>query len=123
MPVLGYWTFGWGIEPDGQPFDRALELSSVRRRFADLTAEPNPLEDTVSLPALLLHGGRDAYPDAALIEFPQAGHDLLRMRGGAVTAIASGVGFAAASSRRSRSVSGYVSTDRAGACSSSTTAG
>ena len=89
------------IEPDGQPFDRALQFTSLRRRFGELPWEPDNLDGSVSLPTVLLHGARDArtpdramqalaerLPEAALIEFPQAGHDLLRMRGGAVTTIA-----------------------------------
>jgi pimeloyl-ACP methyl ester carboxylesterase len=89
------------LEPDGQPFDRARQFSSLRRRFADVTWEPDALAGTVVLPTVLLHGARDArtprpavrsfaarLPDAGLIEFDHAGHDLLRMRAGAVTAIA-----------------------------------
>lgn len=91
------------IEPDGQPFDRARTFS-LPDRFGQLPWEPDPLPDTLnelSLPTVLLHGARDArtpvaavrtlaerLPDAALIEFTQAGHDLLRMRSSAVTAIA-----------------------------------
>jgi pimeloyl-ACP methyl ester carboxylesterase len=91
------------LEPDGQPFDRA-RIFSLHDRFGDLPWEPDSLPETVGelpLPAVLLYGGRDArippaavralaesLHDAALIEFPQAGHDLLRMRSGPVTAIA-----------------------------------
>jgi pimeloyl-ACP methyl ester carboxylesterase len=90
------------IEPDGQPFDRARMFSLDR--LGDLAWEPDPLPDILSelsVPTVLLHGARDAripvvsvrtlaqrLPDAALIEFPQAGHDLLRLRGGQVTMIA-----------------------------------
>jgi hypothetical protein len=89
------------IRPDGQPSDRARQFSSLRHRFGELTWEPDPLGGDVSLPTAVLYGAREArtprhaaqaltdrLPDAALIEFPQAGHDLLRRRTGEVTAIA-----------------------------------
>lgn len=91
------------LEVDGQPFDRARTLS-VRDRFGQLPWEPEALGTAIgelSVPTVLLHGARDAriplpavralaerLPNAALIEFAHAGHDLLRMRSRQVTAIA-----------------------------------
>jgi proline iminopeptidase len=93
------------LEPDGRPFDRNRTFS-LRERFGELPWEPDPLPgalDDLSVPSLLLHGARDAripadavaalaarLPDAAVVELTHAGHDLLRTRGGVVTAIAAG---------------------------------
>jgi proline iminopeptidase len=110
------------LEPDGQPFDTALGFS-LRERFGEQPWEPDPLPETLdelSLPTLALHGARDAripvasvralverLPDAALVEFPHAWHDLLRWRSDPVTAIAAamargGLPYAVAAGERVR---------------------
>jgi len=91
--------------PDGQPFDRALLMESERRRYADLPFRPFELAERLgelAFPAVVLAGDRDArvpqaaanelvdrLPDARLVRFPHAGHDLLRMRTRAVVRIIS----------------------------------
>lgn len=89
--------------PDGQPFDRALLMESDRRRHADLPFHPFELAGRLSelaVPTVVLAGDRDArvpraaadellagLPDARLVRFRHAGHDLLRLRTRAVVRI------------------------------------
>lgn len=89
--------------PDGRPFDRALLMEPERERYAELPFHPFDLVARLSAlqaPAVVLAGDRDArvplaaatemiehLPDARLVRFPHAGHDLLRMRTTAVVRI------------------------------------
>lgn len=90
--------------PDGLPFDRTGLFGASRQRYEHLGQEPFDFADRLpelQLPTVVLAGDRDTRipPDAtrelvdglphiSLVRFPQAGHDLLRLRTSAVTQIA-----------------------------------
>lgn len=80
-------------------------MEADRRRYADLPFRPFEHAERLgelALPSVVLAGDRDArvplaaateliegLPDARLVRFPHAGHDLLRMRTRAVVRIVS----------------------------------
>ena len=93
--------------PDGAPFDRSRALDGVRAANPEVPAAPfdaTPWLNELRLPTLVLQGARDTrmppvtvdellarLPDARLISFPHAGHDLLRTCTRASAAILAGL--------------------------------
>jgi proline iminopeptidase len=93
--------------PGGAPFDRSRALDGARAANPEVPASPfdaTPWLNELRLPTLVLQGARDTrmppmtvdellarLPDARLIRFPHAGHDLLRTCTRASAAILAGL--------------------------------